>query len=202
MLDVHLILDIDSTLIESYMLKDKNFFNELKSKNTDNNIIFYSFVGDDNIEYNVIFCKRPGLDEFLDFIFSKFKDVSIWSAGINRYVNSISYKIFGEERFNKLKLLYSRKHCDQVANLSFKKIFSIKGFEPSKTIILDDNDTTFTENVENAFHINYFGNCYTNINQGIISYNKNDKDLYKFINYFKNISNVPDVRKLNKKIFV
>ena len=35
MLDVHLILDIDSTLIESYMLKDKNFFNELKSKNTD-----------------------------------------------------------------------------------------------------------------------------------------------------------------------
>lgn len=173
---MNLILDIDSTLIDSiYVLP------EFKYQYPDPD-----FISD---KYLYVY-KRPYLYEFLEFCFNKFNSVSIWTAGNEMWLNFFLDNILSEKMKNKIKYKLCDKHCKQRKidiNGAFflqhyknlKKIWKYKSKNPftaENTIIIDDSPTTFSNNYFNALLIKKFHYC-----------NKEDDSLKKMIKILKEI---------------
>lgn len=120
--DKTLVLDLDRTLI---------YADEPLGRQHD------ILVGDPDFPLGVY--KRPGLDKFLIYCFSKF-EVGVWSQAPKTYMEDITNAIFN--RFN-LKFKYSQEECDSVAGLpiikSVAKLEQRLKIPASKIIIIDDN---------------------------------------------------------------
>jgi hypothetical protein len=112
---------------------------------------------------------RPYLFEFLDFAGKYFKKLHIWSAGQYKYVHSIRGVVFPSTplvtcsylpRIIHLKqpsIILTYDDCDRSGEFitkPLKKLYELSPqTKPAHTLILDDNPTTFTQNVENAIQI-------------------------------------------------
>lgn len=167
-----LILDLDETLIHATEEK-------LESD--------HEFIFDKYYIY-----KRPYLNLFLEHLSNSFR-IGIWSSADDLYVskiidfikpNGINFDFI----WGKSKCTLSKNHLldEYVFEKRLKKLKK-KGYTLSKTIIVDDSPEKVKENYGNAVYIKPF--------EGDI----NDNELNKLKNYLLTISNVKDVRTIEKR---
>ena len=100
--------------------------------------------------------KRPGLDDFLKYLFENFKTVGVWTAATKDYAEKIVNNIFTKEQRKKLKFFMTRK--DTVKGIKpLQKIFDQDNicYECNRynTIMIDDNPDVLENNPGNAIQI-------------------------------------------------
>jgi TFIIF-interacting CTD phosphatase-like protein len=130
--NIHLILDMDQTLID-----------------TDEN-------------YNIY--KRPYLEEFLNFCFSYFESVSIWTASAKEWTDQVFNKVLLNKNW-KFRFVWCEK-CNYKFNYNISSSRDIKVIKRlqkvwneykdmnyENTIIIDDNLSTIRKNINNSIHI-------------------------------------------------
>jgi hypothetical protein len=130
-------LDIDQTLISAEAEEEYDFKkNKEKAK---------LFNYEDMDSYYLVF-ERPGLQEFLDYIFATY-NVSVWTAASKDYalfiVDKMLLKGKPERNIDWLFFSYhcdlSKKHKGSSKDLTMLwDVFGIEGYNPKNTIILDD----------------------------------------------------------------
>jgi TFIIF-interacting CTD phosphatase-like protein len=143
---LHIILDLDQTLISSELVNEFNIENEEKMK-----LFRYSTM--DNYYY--IF-ERPRLQEFLTYLFKNFK-VSIWTAASKDYALFIIEKIILSKHKNRrIEWIFHSYHCDisqklkkSIKNLTvLSDVFKIQDFIYDNAFIFDDNDEVYDSQPE------------------------------------------------------
>nr|QXT57808.1 haloacid dehalogenase-like hydrolase [Rhinella marina erythrocytic-like virus] len=146
---MNVILDLDETLISTHRLSK---FTKTNYKHA--NMFHYKRMDD---KYIVI--ARPGLDEFLDWLFSRYT-VSVWTAA------SQPYAMFVVENFimskpNRVPLhVFSSKHCDFSEKVGschkdLRILFKIfpEYYNKDNTIIIDDHANVHDSQKTNSYHI-------------------------------------------------
>lgn len=147
--DLNFILDLDQTLISAEDLEkyDKKA-NEKRSK---------KFRSHDMDGYYIVF-ERPGLQEFLDFIFSNY-NVSVWTAASKDYALFIIDKIIvGNNKNRILDWVFFSYHCDLSSKLKngtkdlsmLWDVYNIPGYNSNNTVIIDDYDEVYNTQPNNA----------------------------------------------------
>lgn len=201
------ILDIDSTL--ACTSENDDFVTQLNITN-DPNLIdirkrIYTLTTDDIGErgrgeyYTMSGIKRPHLDEFIDFCFSYFKIVGVWSAGKRSYVEHIVPELFGNHEPH---IIYTLDDCERNSRGVYKPLEKIVNDERikrftsmEKILIIDDNEDTFSMNVDNAIHIPKYEPAFT-----VNSLRTDDRallDIMEWLNDIRSI-NYKDIRNLDK----
>lgn len=144
--DKVIILDIDHTLVDS---------TGYKSSDPDRRYVL-AFPDGNKITGSM----RPNVKEFLSFLKKYSKEVIIWTAGTKDYAEAIVELLFEEGDYPKHVL--SRNDCAMRENYCHKPIRPLShrlGYDPSSVLIIDDTETTFTENPSNGLLIpRYLGN--------------------------------------------
>lgn len=161
-----LVLDLDSTLI----FTSENFesFGDLQLySNPNHNHIrprVYKFDVIDvvdkpgtGVKSSMWGALRPHVHEFLNFCFDYFENIIVWSAGQLKYVHAICDILFDDMNKQPI-LIYSFEDCERTDNYLYKPLVKITNQEfkyitLDKMVILDDNETTFSKNKDNALHI-------------------------------------------------
>lgn len=140
----HLVLDIDGTLVHTVAQHESMIFGEPDYEEFDLHLCSY---------------KRPGLDAFIEFCFTHFQSVSLWTAGTQEYADFIARSI-APKGFQFLFVL-SRMHCrdhpaisetlvkdmNDLWNSEIAKTFQIT---QQNTLIIDDNEDYCFCNLQNA----------------------------------------------------
>lgn len=141
---MNIVLDIDETLIHSKRTPDRNAKLKL------------NFGGPET--YHVVM--RPGLKEFLRFVFKNFQTVNIWTAGTQDYAYKIMSNILTKSQQQKLKFFNTRKHV-VAGTKPLSKIFNTPeavdlDIHPYNTIIIDDKLDVIQHNPGNGILIPAF----------------------------------------------
>lgn len=161
-----LVLDLDSTLIftsdnfESFA--DLKLYSNPKHSILRNQIYKFDVIDvvekpGTGVKSSMWGALRPHVREFLNFCFDYFENVIIWSAGQLRYVHAITDILFTEPEKQPI-IIYSYEDCERTDNYLYKPLIKLAQQENSKLtldklLILDDNETTFSKNKDNALHI-------------------------------------------------
>lgn len=141
----NIVLDLDETLIYSSSKKDEDFDRVSNDPNTKKHYIQKG-------EYVTV--ERPGLQEFLDYVFSNY-NVSIWTAATCDYALDIIEKIIiGKKENRRLDWIFTKYHCDLTEHYYGigKKLdmywteFNIPEYRKDNTIIIDDRDDVIAAN--------------------------------------------------------
>jgi len=154
MLDLHVILDIDQTMIDSMSLQ------EYSSKKD-------SLPKPDYINNDVCIWMRPHLPQFLSFLDKNVKYISIWTNGSGPWlfhvVNNVISKYINPDRFYLLLSIdYSSPMVKDGNVLIIKdigkamKMFPKKDISLKNTIIIDDNYHNCSFNKYNSIPIKKF----------------------------------------------
>lgn len=161
---LHIVLDLDSTLIYSLPYKVGDPLN-----------------GDDIIDLDDSMLRikiRPFAIEFLQYCFTHFKSVSIWSAGEYEYVHAIAKLLLRKlgNRYS-FRFIYTRDDCIYDRDGYIVKPLEIiwdryRDMNIDNTMILDDTKETFRYNRDNAVHAKAYRG------------GKNDRYLYDLILWF------------------
>lgn len=202
----HIALDLDDTLIHAFFISQQQLdeittdskYNYLKGRMKILHIVDINdddLIGKGNISI-VMIVFRPYLQEFLKFLLDYFDHISIWSAGHKRYVRAIESILFSPDNEvyrNKCVKVLTRKDCNEITKTSVLKDLNSKGFNLENTIIIDDNETTFVNNPNNAIHIPAYN---PQLKEEHILYD--DKSLLKIMEWIKTnyIHKNQDVRTL------
>lgn len=156
-------------------------------------------------DFNVIL--RPNLKEFMEFCFSNFETVSIWSAAESSYVNRIASHILPTDK--NFMFIYTRSQCKNIKTDSPQNEFSLNyktckplskmwrrsparkiGMNKRNTIIIEDTPSNCVENYSNAIYIDEFNG------------QKTDRWLLDLMDYLKtDILNLKDVRSVEKRMW-
>lgn len=210
--ETHIVLDLDDTLIHAIFIDEATAklietdpkFNYLNDRSR---IIRVVDIKDDDIFGNgvistILVIFRPGLKEFINFILEYFDNVHIWSAGHKRYVRAIESLIFDPNHniYKRQKIkVFTREDCNEITDKSVLKDLASKGFNLHKTLVVDDNDTTYVNNVENAIKIVGYNPNYSR--EHVCMEDNSLKDIIEWF-LLNDVKNCRDVRKLDKsKIF-
>lgn len=123
--------------------------------------------------------KRPGLEYFYEFVTSRCKTVSIWTAGEKVWLNVVNQTVLNGKKFH---FQYYRKHCLEILKSeTTREEFSMgeeeystvpskfhlkdlnelwkdgdnkqRGFRPHNTVIIDDFKTGCYKTPENVYNI-------------------------------------------------
>jgi TFIIF-interacting CTD phosphatase-like protein len=134
---INIILDLDNTLISSVPYhRIGNTANSYRTLNLKHHVFENSYV----------IYERPGVQNFLDFLFKHF-DVSVWSAATKEYVMFIVDNIVCAKRGRRLKMVLHSAHCDMSRRINphspkdLRFIWNnprIHGFTHHNTFIIDD----------------------------------------------------------------
>ena len=184
---LHIVLDLDQTLISSELVNEFNIENEDKMK-----LFRYSTM--DN--YYHIF-ERPRLQEFLTYLFENFK-VSIWTAASKDYALFIIENIIlskGNKR--RIEWIFHSYHCDisqklknTIKNLTvLSDVFKINDFINDDTFIFDDNEEVYDSQPERCLIAKPFNFA----DEG----SENDNYLQQVINQLKTRKSI---KNMNKKL--
>lgn len=145
----HFLLDLDQTLISAEPTEEYNFD---KNKGKAKKFKFHDMDG-----YYVVF-ERPGLQEFLDFLFDNFT-VSIWTAASKDYALFVIEKIvLAGKKNRKLDFVFFSYHCDLsekykngTKDLSMLwDVYRLSGYTQENTVILDDYDEVYETQPKNC----------------------------------------------------
>jgi len=100
--------------------------------------------------YYIVF-ERPGLQEFLDYIFENF-NVSVWTAASKDYALFIIQNMILKNKPNReLDWVFFSYHCDISSKIKngtkdlamLWEIYKLPGYNSKNTIILDDYDEVY-----------------------------------------------------------
>jgi len=147
----NIILDLDNTILSSVE------FHKLK-KIPPNNLEFH----DMDTSFRVFV--RPGLEQFLEYIFENF-NVSVWTAASKDYaifiIKNIILKNHPERRLKFVFIDYhgkiSEKHYSHPKYLEILwEFYKIPGFNKHNTVIIDDNKYVHTKQKNNIIKAVYF----------------------------------------------
>lgn len=157
----NVILDLDQTLIYSHPAEKKltpeqqakaKKFKYYEMKDTNNKVIYITF-------------ERPGLQPFLDYLFSTY-NVSVWTAATKDYALYIINNSILKKPGRKLSWILFDYHCDlsqqdtkytkSLRMLWEKKKFNIPGHTEENTIIIDDLDEVYAAQPQNCIPIPVF----------------------------------------------
>ncbi len=172
MKDKLLILDLDETLIFSSLTK-------------------LSFPEDFLVgEYFVY--KRPGLENFLEFIQANYQ-LAIWSSSSSDYAQSIVEDIFVHSDI--LKFLWARERCVSKVDLDSREQYWIKdlkkvkklGFDLEKVLVIDDSPEKLQRNYGNHIPVTPFKG------------DSKDNELLKLIIYLDKLKSLDSVRTIEKR---
>jgi hypothetical protein len=150
----NLYLDLDETLIYSMDMRYRKTFPS----------IVESFKHH-NFENMYLILERPGLQNFLDWIFDHF-NVSIWSAASPDYVDFIAKNIIIGSKKRKLKRILNSNNCDKSQQIygeeHLKKLdllwdyYKLSNHCSDNTILLDDLRLNVRSQPENCMKIKKF----------------------------------------------
>jgi TFIIF-interacting CTD phosphatase-like protein len=153
---INICLDLDQTLIWAGTKKEymPHKYPKLQQKATK-----FDHVEMDS--YYTVF-ERPGLQDFLDFVFENF-NVSIWTAASKDYalfiIKNIIYKKNRESRV--LDWVFFSYHCD-ISNSTKKGTkdlsllyddYKLDGFVKDNTFIIDDYDEVYNTQPKNCIEV-------------------------------------------------
>jgi len=132
--NINVILDLDNTCIYSHECRKMKEIPDWLSSN------YTYYVMDDDY----IVCERPGLQDFLDWLFEHF-NVMIWSAASPDYVEFIAKNIIGIKGRH-IEHIFNSNNCkesdDQYKTLKQLKLLwnekDLFGYYPFNTLIIDD----------------------------------------------------------------
>lgn len=152
---INLFLDLDGTLICA-LATDEYDFKKYKEKAI-TNFTFHNMSG-----YYIIF-ERPGLQEFLDYVFDHF-NVSIWTAASKDYALFIVKEIILTKPERKLDFVFYHYHC-KISEHELKSIknlsllwdrFKLPGYTEPNTLIFDDCIEVKTPQKRNCIQVPEF----------------------------------------------
>lgn len=190
--NINVVLDLDNTLIYSIE------FHKLK-KQTPEWLANYKYHVMDE---DYVVCERPGLKEFLDWLFDNF-NVMIWSAASPDYVDFIAKKIVGKR--GHVEHIYNSEQCDESEKIYKKCIKTLRmiwnekdvpGYGPYNTLIIDDLKHVTKPQPHNSIAIKRFVANKNNVNDSELENvkeklinikerfesTKNKKPSYKLVN--------------------
>ena len=162
---INIVLDLDQTMIAALSLQryeeeeEEEVYDIDKNKNKATKFKFHTMDND-----YVIF-ERPGLQKFLDYIFSNF-NVSIWTAASKDYAIFIAkHCILAKNPKRKLDYIFWSYHCEVSSDIGkgtkdlslLWKKYKIAGYNKLNTYIIDDYEHVFEIQKQNciispAFH--------------------------------------------------
>jgi len=140
---VNIILDLDQTIISA---EDNNDYDSKKHGKKALKFKYHELKEDGEIYYTIF--ERPGLQEFLTFIFANF-NVSVWTAASKDYALFIIDKIimanYPERKLDWIFFSYHCKVSNRIKNgtkdLSMLwDVYKLDGYTQNNTIIIDDYD--------------------------------------------------------------
>jgi TFIIF-interacting CTD phosphatase-like protein len=169
-LDKCIVLDLDETLIHTYVKKE--IIDSSKGYNyLDQNVAMrgrlYRLDSGNGELSDLWSLKRPGTDMFIRYVMNNFGMVIVWSAGTKEYVERIVEWIFGSMGYYPDKV-YSRDYCDVIPSGTLKGSYvkpitklcnepDLKGrISLSNILFVDDNTTSTSYNPANAITIPKF----------------------------------------------
>lgn len=152
----NVILDLDETLIssvEKYELKsNKEIKKEFSSKS--NNFTIHSMSSD------YFITERPGVQDFLDFLFENF-NVSVWTAASKEYANFVIKKVILKNSNRHLDYIMYSKHCSASEKKTgclknLEKFFHLPYYNRHNTVIIDDNSNVFEKQNNQVIRLKAF----------------------------------------------
>jgi hypothetical protein len=140
---LNFLLDLDSTLISA---KKERELKNITQKKRD--IFKIHKMKDSDGKVNYIVFERPGLQNFLTYIFDNY-NVSVWTAASKDYAMFIIETIvLGGNKNRKLDYVFFSFHCDISSEKSKNactkdvtilwNLYKMKGYTAINTLILDD----------------------------------------------------------------
>mgnify|MGYP000882259547 FL=1 len=150
-----IVLDLDLTLIHAVSSSD------IEKKYPDKRVMAAKLsslklhdMKEGNKSYYLVF-ERPGLQEFLDYLFKNFR-VIVWTAATKSYASFIIEKIILQKQERDLEYAFVHYHCkrskkrygaDNPKNLiMLMDKYKIKGMNKKNTLIIDDHPDVKTKN--------------------------------------------------------
>lgn len=154
--NLNIVLDLDETLLHTHdeidHLKELGILNDI---NIRQRLYCLHFEDDDTKMWGIT---RMNLKPFLEFCFSYFKRVIVWTAGCESYAEKIVAHIFKD--LKKPDLVWSKNDCQHVKGKAkhkpLKKLMDTEKWlelTEANTLFLDDRDHTFAKNPRNAIQI-------------------------------------------------
>lgn len=220
--DLIVVLDIDETLAHTHTdmksFQTLDIYSDPKKLSQRERVYVLNILTDRNNGSitSMWGIKRPNLDEFLNFCFSYFKLVIVWSAGTYEYVHSIVPELFrntyephfiltrnncveNRGKYEKpfWKLLKDIPELEEYINFDTDEKGNLRGFK--NVLIIDDRLNSFQTDPYNGILIPEY-----EPSPDIEGINLDDDKLLKVEKYFQSIGNSTgvDVRKIDKsKIF-
>ena len=102
---------------------------------------------------NFLVWRRPGLAEFLRFVFAHF-DLAVWTSAARHNAASLVSLVFGEDE-PRLKFVYDQSRCEAIATGDKKPLFrkdlaavwsNFPAYNQTNTILVDDSDAKALRN--------------------------------------------------------
>jgi hypothetical protein len=151
-----IVLDLDLTLIHAVSSSD------IEKKYPDKSVMAAKLsslklhdMKEGNKSYYLVF-ERPGLQEFLDYLFKNFR-VIVWTAATKSYAAFIIEKIILQKQERDLEYAFVHYHCqrskkryglDNPKNLvMLMDKYKIKGMKKNNTVIIDDHPDVKAKNI-------------------------------------------------------
>jgi len=161
---------------------------------------------------------RPNIYEFLRFAKGYFRNIIVWSAGIDPYVNEIVKGLFLESGLPTPKVVWCRSNCSIYQDIYHKPIHDLITYisnsphstlkiDPKWTIIVDDRLHTFMQNPNSGVLIPPYhpgNNRPGKIPTMEDLLDRSDDALLKLMEWLKRpeVMHAPDIRDMDKtKIF-
>lgn len=149
-------LDLDNTLISAEAVEEFPF----KKKGMKEKAVQFTIHDMDG--YYIVF-ERPGVQEFLDWLFEHY-NVSVWTAASKDYALFIIDRVLLAKPNRKLDYILFSYHCELSRKIhkSHKQlklvfdVFKLPGYTPENTIIIDDLHEVQKCQPNNAFQIHAF----------------------------------------------
>lgn len=149
-------LDLDNTLISAEAVEEFPF----KKKGMKEKAVQFTIHDMDG--YYIVF-ERPGVQEFLDWLFDNY-NVSVWTAASKDYALFIIDRVLLTKHGRKLDYILFSYHCELSRKMhrSHKQLklvfdtFQLPGYTPENTIIIDDLHEVQKCQPNNAFQIHAF----------------------------------------------
>ena len=154
---INILLDLDQTCISAESLALDGEPAEFDFSNSDQLAKSKLFKYKNMDDYYVVF-ERPGLQEFLDFLFENF-NVSVWTAASKSYALFIIKEIIlAGKPERKLDWIFFNYHCkiserktDNSKDLSLlSELYKFPNYNLDNTIILDDSDEVYSTQTKNC----------------------------------------------------
>lgn len=197
-----IVLDMDETLLHTFSdtSREEMFDVVIDNENTYlacvSDLDMHPGSGNNQLVAGAI---RPGFDDFMRFCYNCFRNVIVWSAGTNNYVNEVMDEVCSNVGMP--DLILTREDCVRTRYGFEKPLYVLVedyphlGITMESIVIVDDKEVSFRANPDN-------GVLMTPFEPGIDSLKDNDNSLAHLQEWLEEeLLQADDVREVYKPIF-